>query len=67
MISKILSYRKSLGITQKQMSELLGISCDAYGKKERGEQEFKESEMITITDFFRKKYNQITMDDIFYR
>lgn len=52
--------RKEHGITQEKLAEVLGISEDAYGLKERGKVQFKADEMFIISDYFDK-----TIEDIF--
>lgn len=52
--------RKKHKISQKEMADVLKINIDTYGRKERGELQFKMDEMFLISKFFDK-----IMDDIF--
>lgn len=57
---KLIQLRKERNISQEKLAEFLGIGLRTYGMKERGETEFKVSEMIKIHQFFGE-----TMDEIF--
>ncbi|MCO6331503.1 hypothetical protein LZU19_06520 [Staphylococcus epidermidis] len=66
-MSKVESYRKFIGYTQKQMSTLLDISTQAYRNKEKGITPFKDTEKILIKNkLMEKGFNNITIDEIFF-
>jgi len=56
----LMRIRKEHGLSQAEFGEILGMKPGAYGRKERGEQEFRISEMIAIHLYFK-----ISMDQIF--
>lgn len=47
-------------LTQRDMAKIIGSNVDSYGRKERGELQFKGDEMFAISQYFEK-----TMDEIF--
>lgn len=63
---KVLAYRKDSNLTQKEVADVLGISVDAYSKKERGVNEFKENEMIKFAKLINKKDKNATIEKIFF-
>ena len=54
--------RKEKGITQKEMSQKLGISETAYRQKEKGQRAFKSDEMFIISDILEKDIGEIFLD-----
>lgn len=71
--------RKLLAITgtkHKDLAKVIGVSQQATSKKIKGEAEFKQTEMILITEYFKKlqtensylqkNYPPVTMDLLFY-
>ncbi|MCH4460452.1 hypothetical protein MKR37_10985 [Staphylococcus haemolyticus] len=66
-MSKVESYRKFIGYTQKQMSILLNISTQAYRNKEKGITPFKDTEKILIKNkLIENGFSNITIDEIFF-
>ena len=63
---KVLAYRRAIDWNQKEVADALGISVDAYSKKERGISEFKESEMIKFTKLINDYGKIATIEDIFF-
>lgn len=55
----LLRLRKELKKSQKQMADLLKISENAYGMKERGQQPFTADEMFHLSKYFGKPLDQI--------
>jgi len=51
--------RKEKRLKQVDVAEVIGISADAYGQKERGQLQFKANEMFVLSDFFGKKVEEI--------
>lgn len=49
---KLIELRKKSGLTQPDMARKLGLNVNTYGKKERGQIEFKLSEVIAIHRLF---------------
>lgn len=45
--------------SQKEMGELLGISTNTYGSKERGQIEFTQDEMFKLSEYFGKPIEEI--------
>lgn len=63
---KVLAYRKSINWNQKEVADFLGISVDAYSKKERGLSEFKENEMVNFTNLINENGKEANVSDIFF-
>lgn len=62
--------RLQLGISQEEMSKLLGIGTTAYSSKECGRNAFKLDELVIIRDFINKllkkdNKEEMTIDQIF--
>lgn len=55
----LIRMRKERGMNQLDMSKALGISADAYGKKERGQLCFNIDEMFKISELFNRKLEEI--------
>lgn len=51
--------RRSMEITTKDMSEVIGISREQYEKKEAGKYPFQDYEMIVIANFFKEKVTDL--------
>lgn len=67
MPNKLVGLRASLGKTQKEFAELLGITQGTYSKKEKSiENEFSRSEMKTILDYLKNYFPDVTADEIFF-
>ena len=64
--NKIVGYRKMLGKTQLEMSELLSISRQSYYLKENGKISFKDEEKLIIKNLLIPIFPMITIDDIFF-
>ena len=59
---KLYELRKKAGIKQEDLAKMLGISQNSYGHKERGDTDFKLSEMFKIANFFNRKIGDIFSD-----
>lgn len=59
---KLYELRKGAGLRQEDLAKLLDISSNSYGQKERGDTDFKLSEMFKIAKFFDKKIGDIFSD-----
>ena len=60
MQEKLILLKEQKNLTNKEMAEMLGITPIQYRKKEKGEVQFKLSEMVKLSEYFGK-----TMDEIF--
>lgn len=56
----LIRLRKEAGFRQKELAEIIGISEDAYGYKERGQRPFDLDEMFILRDLFH-----VHLEDIF--
>ena len=54
MENKVKGYRCSLGLTQKKMADILGISTNSYASKENGKSDFKVKEINKFINFMQK-------------
>ncbi|MBK5469479.1 helix-turn-helix domain-containing protein [Bacillus sp. TH19] len=60
-------YRKLIGLTQKELAELFGISVQALRRKEKGATAYKDREKVILRDLIREKgLSKITIDEIFF-
>lgn len=55
MENKVKGYRCSLGLTQKKMADILGMSTNSYASKENGKSDFKVKEINKFINFMKKK------------
>ena len=53
------------GISHKKFGQIIGVTQQAASKKLKGEYDFKCSEMQKVKEYFKQKYPDITMDQIF--
>lgn len=65
-INKIQAYRKTLGVTQKEMSKFLNISEAMYGRKERRRTPFTDNEKVKLLNYFKKYFSNETIDSLFF-
>lgn len=65
MTRKLKSLRFNIGLTQKDMSEKLGISENSYRDKENGKQVFTIKEANAILDLFKEKGLLVSYDQVF--
>lgn len=56
----LIRLRSDRGLKQKDMAEMLGITKETYGMKERGQLQFSMDEMFTISRYFH-----VPIEDIF--
>ena len=65
-INKGQAYRKTLGLKQREMSELLNISVVMYSKKERRITAFTDVEKVKLLNHFKKYFPNETIDSLFF-
>ncbi len=56
-----------LGLTQKELSDKLGISLQSYNNKETGKNAFNDRERLAIRDMVKQVKSDITIDELFYQ
>lgn len=66
-MSKLKGYRVMLGLTQKELSDKLGISLQSYNNKETGKNAFNDRERLAIRDMVKQVKPDITIDELFYQ
>lgn len=66
VLNKVARYRKYLGLTQKDLARIFGISSQAYSRKERGKTAFNDKEKVILKNLFIEFFPNITIDDIFF-
>ncbi|MGX0517489.1 helix-turn-helix transcriptional regulator [Staphylococcus hominis] len=54
MENKVKGYRCNLGLTQKKMADILGMSTNSYASKENGKSDFKVKEINKFINFMKK-------------
>jgi hypothetical protein len=57
---------KHKGITFEQMGDIIGTVDRTFSKKINGEAEFYFSDMWKITEFFKSKGENLTIENIFF-
>lgn len=66
-MSKLKGYRVMIGLTQKELSDKLGISLQSYNNKETGKNAFNDRERLAIRDMVKQVKPDITIDELFYQ
>ena len=66
LFPKLIECRKLLGYTQSDMADIAGVSPETYKKHERGEFEFRLSEMLAIQENINNELQtHLTLDELF--
>lgn len=65
-VKKVAGYRNMLNLTQREISEYLGISSQNYSNKENGRTSFSDKEKVKLKKLFNKIDSSLTIDDIFF-
>lgn len=64
--NKVKGYRTMLGLTQKDLAELLDLSSQSVSNKERGFTSFTDEEKVVFRELVKDIIPDITIDEIFY-
>ncbi|MDZ5560942.1 helix-turn-helix transcriptional regulator [Enterococcus cecorum] len=64
--TRVKGYRVMLGLTQKEMAAVLGLSVQSYYLKENGRVKFTYDEMRVFRDRVQTIMPDVTIDDIFF-
>ena len=67
MNRNLIGYRNMLGLTQVQISKLIGITSISYCNKETGKNDFTQTEMENLLNIFNIEGYKLTMDKLFKR
>lgn len=66
LFPKLIECRRLLGYTQSEMAAIAGVSPETYKKHERGEFEFRLSEMLAIQENINNELQtNLTLDELF--
>lgn len=66
LFPKLIECRRLLGYTQPEMAAIAGVSPETYKKHERGEFEFRLSEMLAIQENINNELQtNLTLDELF--
>lgn len=66
LFPKLIECRELLGYTQSDMASIAGVSPETYKKHERGEFEFRLSEMLAIQENINNELQtHLTLDELF--
>ncbi len=66
LFPKLIECRRLLGYTQPEMAAIAGVSPETYKKHERGEFEFRSSEMLAIQENINDELQtNLTLDELF--
>lgn len=60
---KVKECRKEKGLTQSELSELMGITQQTYSKKERGERSFTLDEIKKLKKILNVSYEELFGED----
>lgn len=60
---KLQKARKALGMSQKSVAKILGITQTQYSKKECGLSSFKDSEINILIKLFDKSYEELFKEE----
>lgn len=64
--NKLIGYRNRCGLSQKAMGEFIGITAQAYGRKENNETQFTRDEMKTLHNVLETELNEpISFTELF--
>lgn len=55
-----------MGLTQSDVAKFLGISLQAYYRKENGKTPFSDVEKVKLKDIFSEEFPGITIDSLFF-
>lgn len=66
MNTKIVGYRKMLGMSQEEIAKKFGISKQAYYRKEKGKTAFNDREKQIFKNMLLPMFPDITIDSIFF-
>lgn len=62
----LIAYRKLLNQNQSQFAQSVGIKYSTYVFKERGTNDFTQTEMSNIVNYIKTFYPEVTVNDIFF-
>ena len=66
LFPKLIECRELLGYTQSDMASIAGVSPETYKKHERGEIDFRLTEMLAIKKFINDELQtNLTLDELF--
>ena len=66
LFPKLIECRRLLGYTQPEMAAIAGVLPETYKKHERGEFEFRLSEMLAIQENINNELQtHLTLDELF--
>lgn len=65
-MNKVKGYRVMLGMTQKQLGDILGCTAQAISSKEKGKTQFNDKEKIVFLNLVKEIHPNITIDDLFF-
>lgn len=65
-INKVAGYRVMAGLNQTEMGKVLGITKQSYSNKERGVNQFNDSEKTKFKEFINDFFPGISIDEIFF-
>lgn len=63
----LIGYRKIIGLTQIEMADKIGLAETTYCQKERGQRDFKQTEMENIMKVIKAAGHDAAMNYIFFR
>lgn len=61
----LIRFRKEHKLSQRDISEILGISIESYEKKEQGKLPFTSEEMFSIQHIFGRNMDEIFLPRFF--
>lgn len=63
---QVLFLRRGFGLSQEEVAKELDMSRVTLRRKENGETDFTKTEMVKLTEMFKKHNSKLTVEDIFF-
>lgn len=65
-LNKVAGYRVMTGLNQTEMGRVLGITKQSYSNKERGVNQFSDTEKKKFKEYIGEFFPGISIDEIFF-
>lgn len=65
-MSEVAKLRRYKGLTQKDVSKILGVSLQSYYRKEKGKTPFTDNEKVMLKELFIEDFPEISIDTLFF-
>lgn len=65
-MSEVAKLRRYKGLTQTDVSKILGVSLQSYYRKEKGKTPFTDNEKVMLKELFIEDFPEISIDTLFF-